>query len=96
MNAGAGDCPEARAGWASRLLFAWVDPLLEQALRRPLVAEDLWTTLPRDAAQAQASAFRWHLANTVVPGSRPQVPSSDEAGGGSYRHAASITWEVGG
>lgn len=79
--AGTGDCPEARAGWASRLLFAWVDPLLEQALRRPLAAEDLWATLPRDAAQAQAKAFRWHLASTVVPGSRPQVLLRAKTGG---------------
>ncbi|KAI0136126.1 P-loop containing nucleoside triphosphate hydrolase protein [Hypoxylon sp. NC0597] len=39
-------CPEASAGWFSRLTFNWISPLLSVGRRRPLEANDIWLVNP--------------------------------------------------
>ncbi|KAL6768590.1 hypothetical protein ACKKBF_B11340 [Auxenochlorella protothecoides x Auxenochlorella symbiontica] len=64
-------CPEQGAGLVSRLLFTWVDPLLAKGLHKSLDAEDLWGTMPEDAAGEVAAAFQWHLASTASSSAQP-------------------------
>ncbi|KAM4822942.1 ATP-binding cassette sub-family C member 3 [Urocitellus parryii] len=49
-NDNSNPCPEARAGFLSRLSFEWFTKLIILGYRRPLVAQDLWSLNEEDCS----------------------------------------------
>ncbi|KAI1142928.1 P-loop containing nucleoside triphosphate hydrolase protein [Hypoxylon sp. FL0543] len=50
-------CPEASAGFFSRLTFSWVKPLLFVGRRRPLEASDIWLVNPDRSIEVISAKF---------------------------------------
>lgn len=64
--------PDVHANIVSRILFAWVSPLLAVGITRPLQKEDLWTLdFPR-SARAMADTLEGHFYARMPPARRPR------------------------
>ncbi|XP_043270601.1 multidrug resistance-associated protein 1 isoform X1 [Venturia canescens] len=50
-------CPEQAAGFPSRMLFVWFDPLAWQGFKKPLEVKDLWSMNPEDTAKEIVPRF---------------------------------------
>jgi hypothetical protein len=70
-------CPEETAGPVSRLLFTWIDPLIQIGMRKPLVHEDLWDIHKDDEAEAVATRFDAAYKGTVTTSGPNPHPKGD-------------------
>lgn len=67
-------CPELRASFINRILFAWFEPLTWKGYKRPLVAEDLWDINPADTSEAMAPKFDRFWRMNVTKNERAGKP----------------------
>ncbi|KAG0043171.1 hypothetical protein BGZ83_011761 [Gryganskiella cystojenkinii] len=61
-----GVCPEFTASIFSRLVFAWVQPIMSLGAKRPLEREDLWVLTEKRRASYIATRFREKWANEIA------------------------------
>nr|UEO57355.1 ABCC1 [Conogethes punctiferalis] len=50
-------CPESAAGFPSRLMFSWFDPLALSGFRKSLTEGDLWSLNPQDSSKEVVPRF---------------------------------------
>lgn len=65
--------PEEAAGWVSRMLYAYANPLIKLGSVKHLEQDDLWELMREDRAAVVHASFQEELAKTVDPVSAPQV-----------------------
>lgn len=76
-------CPELRASFFNRILFAWFDPLTWKGYKRPLVGSDLWDINPSDTTEAMSPKFdrfwRMNVAKNEKASARKPQPTTTKA-----------------
>lgn len=58
-------CPEIKAGFLSRLVFAWFDGLVLLGYKKPLEQTDLWDLSPDNSSHAIVPIFEKHWLKSV-------------------------------
>ncbi|TLS29492.1 hypothetical protein PpBr36_02112 [Pyricularia pennisetigena] len=63
-------CPEADAGFLSKLLFSWQGPLMKTGYRRSLQLTDIWAVNPQRAVEPMSDRVRASFKKRVAAGQK--------------------------